>query len=122
MSNTPTSTFTLHCWGCGKSITKPYEGIFDIEIKLQMASLEGWIKRKFGPGAEVWFCGPSCAYHSIPARQAEEWWEIHNTVTKGITLKTYIHPKLILIGFVVGVAAFFFGFSFLPWLVKLAIG
>jgi hypothetical protein len=82
MSNDkPTATLTATCWGCNKSITKPYSDFNSSLIQLENLLKEGWVKRFFGPNACSWFCGHDCAYLSAHAQQAEQWWKEHKQKT-----------------------------------------
>lgn len=75
------STFTLSCWGCHKEVKLPYTGAAQLQKELNNLVKGGWVKRQFATNAEPWFCGLDCAYQSIPAKQAEEWW---NKQIKGV--------------------------------------
>ena len=78
MSNDiPKATLTATCWGCNKSITKPYSDFNSSLIQLESLLTEGWVKRSFGPNAWAWFCSHDCAYLSSHAQQAEQWWKEH---------------------------------------------
>jgi hypothetical protein len=68
------STFTLSCWGCHKEVVLPYTGAAHLDKQLSSQMKDGWVRRKFAPNAEAWFCSLICAYQSLPAKQAEEWW------------------------------------------------
>jgi hypothetical protein len=82
MSNeAPKSTITITCWGCNKSINKPYTDPDTCQKQLEKLLAEGWVRRYFSPTAWSWFCGHVCAYHSFHAQQAEQWWKEHSKKT-----------------------------------------
>jgi len=75
------ATFTIECWGCRRSVSRPYTDYDDSQQKLEELKAEGWCRRAFGPkGAPQnwdegpWFCSKECAYSSYNAVQAEEYW------------------------------------------------
>jgi hypothetical protein len=77
MENKSTATITITCWGCCKTIDKPYSNYLDCQKELDNLLEEGWIKRSFGSNAWAWFCSHDCAYNSNHARIAELWWQKH---------------------------------------------
>jgi len=69
-----TAHFWVQCWGCNKSVCRPYDDPADVDLQLLDLMKQGWRRREFGPHASPWFCGEACATRSYNAKQAEEWW------------------------------------------------
>jgi len=93
------STFCLSCWGCHKEVILPYTGADQLQKELNTLIKNGWVKRQFAPNAEPWFCGLDCAYQSLPAKQAEEWWSKRvkevRSVSQITKLTTYLFGVLV---------------------------
>lgn len=70
------ATFTIQCWGCNKSVSRPYDSFEDEQQKIQELKNQGWQRRTFGNNinASPWFCSEDCAHNSYNAKQAEQWW------------------------------------------------
>lgn len=69
-----TSTFYMMCWGCNRTLPRPYFGEEDYARQIQELMTMGWQRRVFGPGADPWFCSDDCAHNSANAKRAEAWW------------------------------------------------
>lgn len=67
------STVGIRCAGCSIQEVHPLNGSEDDAIMADM-QLRGWRRRSFGPNASPWFCSGECAYGSLAAKQAEDWW------------------------------------------------
>lgn len=89
------ATFSITCWGCNKSIYRPYIDKKDFDIQINELKNEGWLRREFGPNASSWFCGEDCAYNSYHAKQAEDWWNEYNEEIEydKYCEKAIIHPR-----------------------------
>lgn len=70
----PTAQFFMQCWGCNRSLSRPYTSQEDCDRQTQELMAQGWQRRVFGPGADPWFCSNECANNSSHAKQAEAWW------------------------------------------------
>ena len=99
------SNITITCWGCNKSVTKPYSSSIDCANQLENLLTEGWVKRYFSPKVWSWFCGHHCAYNSFHARQAELWWQQNSK--KPIAWFFIVPSAIILICFVIAIASIF---------------
>lgn len=101
------SNFTIECWGCGKSLTRPFNDIFTFEHQIQQLIVEeGWTRREFGPNANPWFCGTQCAYHSHAAIQCRNWWDNYER-------RAFIKTITLVILTMIGVLAAIFLFAHL---------
>lgn len=69
--------FTIQCWGCGKCVTRGYHDHEESQAQTELLKKDGWMRRRFGPGADPWFCSEDCAFNSYNARTAWEWWGNH---------------------------------------------
>jgi len=70
-----TATFTLQCWGCDKTVTRPYLDLQDMAKRSEELKAQGWRVRTFGPGASPWFCSDECEKYSYNAQEAERLWK-----------------------------------------------
>lgn len=90
------ATFWIKCWGCNKTVSSgEYDDSDQYELKLNQFKKEGWLRREFGPNASPWFCGEECAYHSMNAKTAEEWWSKYKQEKKYEEYcdNAIIHPR-----------------------------
>jgi hypothetical protein len=65
------STYTVSCGGCSISETHPINHPEDFHL----IKNNGWVRREFGPGANVWFCSNDCAYNSNYAIEVQKFWD-----------------------------------------------
>lgn len=67
------------CFSCHDSLTiyLNWEEGYGWDEAEKAAIATGWVRRKFHPAANLWFCSAFCAYKSKKAKELQEYWENH---------------------------------------------